>query len=206
MKITSSWINLTKKSPEAWGWLFHYLLGSGKNLSLPKKCIEEAKEVLLSAMYEKQIADGNICVGDSRYYNGVGFMNKPTLFYLVGGFTAQLVQSNDCANYYKIEDVYDWHPNTNGVWAWSATPLPRFFGKILSKFFPDLFSAGDCCMAVSNKLWSLIGKPFTTVGFVRIEKEKIEEIKQSIIANQNYDYDDDYEEDYEEWEGGEDDE
>ena len=182
------WINLLFKSPEAFKWLIHYLLGSGENLPLPNKCRKEAIAVIKSAIAENGI-DDSVCIGDSRIYEGVGFLKKPTLFYLVGGFTAKIKFSNSKFTRFSIEDVYDWHPDCNGKWSWSATPFPKFIGKILSKFFPDLFNAGDYCMAVSNKLWSIFGKPFKTYGMVDIQNSDIDEMLEYYNScHEDYDY------------------
>lgn len=85
-------------------WLRHYLRGTGKALRVPEFIVKEAEEVFLAAIKESNdsYCRGPVlggysslkyrpyCVYHSTLYEGAGFHGRPTLFYLLGGFTFRL--------------------------------------------------------------------------------------------------------------------
>lgn len=74
-------------------WLSHYLNGSGKTLVVPEEVMEQAAPLFINRCgYLIDSCDGVNTVGlhHSTLYKGSGFHGRPSLFYLVGGFTYQV--------------------------------------------------------------------------------------------------------------------
>lgn len=143
-------------------WLRHYVCGSGKAMEIPAEEVVKAKEALIYAITEDGSKEGGIrngyhCVYHSTLYEGVGFYGRPTLFYLMGGFTFLLRRDWLVAG----KDRYDWHPNADGNYFTSPlgdskvvsiliTSLDKLFGN--EWFVKGGFPSNE--MGISNKLWA----------------------------------------------------
>ena len=166
-------------------WLLHFLKGTEKNLKVPEEVVLEAEDAIvrgiLGEKYDERREGSSWCNKDlegrhqvyhSTLYEGSGFYDRPTLFYLVGGFTFQSKVEGDFYidwdgeiikyNYggcLKIDglDMYDWHPTkseggdyfTSPMAEWMIKPLNKIFGENL---FPmNGFPSGET--GISNQLW-----------------------------------------------------
>ena len=125
-------------------WLLHFLVGSGKNLKVPDYIVVAAKSALERAMrdndYRNSGLSGKYCVNHSTLYDGSGFHGRPTLFYLLGGFTFYYDETTGRVSGY---DEYDWHSNGDGNYFTSPlgdgkvmTAIVKVMGKL---FGDDLF-------------------------------------------------------------------
>lgn len=165
-------------------WLAHYLKGSGRAMQVPREIVEQAKSAIMHSVvqahtsYQAPVCAGTnldhiprnkYCLYSSTIYEGRGFYNRPTLFYLVGGFTFLLRRDWLVSG----KDRYDWHPN-----GFSADGEPQYFtsplgGPKLMKvlefitgkhgwFTPAGFPMKEA--GISNRLWDdmhLVGaRPF----------------------------------------------
>jgi hypothetical protein len=155
-------------------WLRHYLVGSGEPMNLPEEIAEEAWQSLLEG-----IAEGGIT--HSTRYKGRGFWGRPTMFYLVGGFSYRKVKRRRNGSIFiSGVDVYDWHPNEKGEYF--SSPFNKVVVKILNliygeEYFPlKGFPSGN--PAISNKLWqdfqSVGAKNFNTYIRINIPQEYVE--------------------------------
>lgn len=150
-------------------WLLHYISGSGKALQVPIETVKAAKSALFEAIrsHNKVVTGKYYCLYHSTLYEGAGFYGRPTLFYLVGGFTFLFRRDYT----FSGKDQYDWHPNENGEYF--TSPLGEGKWAIFFMAFLDLvfgnnwfivggFPSGQA--GISNKLWDdlhLVGaKPF----------------------------------------------
>lgn len=155
-------------------WLRHYVAGSGKALEVPLECLIDAKEALMEAVRrdDRKAAFGNYhCLYHSTLYAGSGFYDRPTLFYLLGGFTFLLRRDGKVSG----KDRYDWHPTKDyagndqyftsplgkGAFAAAAMALLNYmFGN--EWFVVGGFPSGE--HGISNKLWDDLhevgAKPF----------------------------------------------
>lgn len=149
-------------------WLRHYLLGSGKALRVPTHLLTEAKSALVRAIiYGDSYSSSHFgkyhCLDHSTLYEGSGFYNRPSLFYLVGGFTFLLRKDGKISG----KDIYDWHPTESGEYFTSPLGTPVAVA-ILNWIFGNgwFVNVGFPCgeSGISNKLWAdmeLVGaRPF----------------------------------------------
>lgn len=159
-------------------WLRHYLLGSGEAREVSTETVLEAK-----AVFEVAITDGNnpsswaptlgncwklyrpYCVYHSTLYEGSGFHGRPTLFYLLGGFTFRLYPG-------KVErelvvsgnDHYDWHADELGRYFSSPIGTGKVAHAVIwlaGLLFGREYFLGEGSpysvtgeMGVSNRLWA----------------------------------------------------
>lgn len=92
-------------------WLSHYLNGSGKTLVVPTEVMEQAAPLFVNRCgYLIDSYNGTNTVGlhHSTLYEGSGFHGRPSLFYLVGGFTYKVEAVTKGIRVYG-EDLYDGH-------------------------------------------------------------------------------------------------
>ncbi|MDK2839539.1 MAG: hypothetical protein PWQ83_1089 [Thermosipho sp. (in: thermotogales)] len=173
----------TKKYP--YKFLLHYVLGSGKRMLLPEDVAIGVEETLISS-----IPSGG--VKHSTKYVGRGFWGRPTMFYLVGGFSYRRVKyRRDGSILIKGVDRYDWHHTRDykGVKQYFTTPFPKQFVWVLSKIFGEKyfpmegFPSGK--PGISNRLWqeleSVGAKSFDTYIRINIPRQKVEEcVKENV--------------------------
>ena len=155
-------------------WLNHYLKGSGKPLEVPDELVYQARSALLGAInkddyYNRYYSTtttltGKYCVSHSTLYEGRGFYGRPSLFYVMGGFTFRLYKK-DGRYLVSGNDRYDWHPTEYGDYF--TSPLGKskamvFIIKVLGLIFGnDLFVTNGWPMGeagISNKLWDELHK------------------------------------------------
>lgn len=160
-------------------WLNHYLKGSGKPIKVPAELVQQARMALLVAIKKddyrqtdkkwrkvygcelefKDFLRGKYCVSHSTLYEGRGFYGRPSLFYVMGGFSFNVYKKD---NKYIVsgKDFYDWHPTREGKYF--TSPLGRnkimlSIVKVLGHIFgDDLFVTNGWPMGeagISNKLW-----------------------------------------------------
>jgi hypothetical protein len=157
-------------------WLRHYLLGSGRDLSVPEEYVVGALDTILVAY---RYDNGHIY--HSTCYKGSGFYNRPLLFYLVGGFTFGWEEKENGDIAISGVDHYDWHSTETydggkeyftspfysyqeGEWDEDGEYIPAsgsgfiyHLWKVLSflfgeEYFPMRgFPSGDA--GISNRLW-----------------------------------------------------
>lgn len=167
-------------------WLRHYLRGSGEALQVPTPIIREAEEVFLTAIKESNdsYCRGPVlggysslkyrpyCVYHSTLYEGAGFHGRPTLFYLLGGFTFRLYpgaawKHEDGMQVKSLivsgNDHYDWHSNDDGRFFSSPIGTGKIAAIVLKitgllfgkKYFLEegspLSVTGE--QGISNELW-----------------------------------------------------
>lgn len=157
-------------------WMLHYLEGSGNPLKVPNHLVRGA----FSAIREGSSRWGGGCIYSSTLYEGVGFWNRPTLFYLVGGFSYKVETS------LTAKDVYDWHPvkGEDGEDFFFLSPVGRKWlllplWKVLSFLLRDdtlfVIRGKECC--ISNKLWMQLeaygAKPFVSSIEVPLSREEL---------------------------------
>jgi hypothetical protein len=168
-------------------WILHYLLGSGKNLIIPKWIIREANQSINNALCWNDLKRrvGNwtqCCLSSSIVYEGYGFQNRPTLFYLVGGFTFRFKRLGK-VKWVSIIDVYDWHSSVDreGDLRYFNSPignsLPIRIGVKLLRLFvgkesADVYFPIDGVHNISNALWHHLetvgAKPFNSTYIGRL--------------------------------------
>ena len=142
-------------------WLLHFLMGTGKNLKVPDYIVVAAKSALERAMrdndYRNSGLSGKYCVNHSTLYDGSGFHGRPTLFYLLGGFTFYY---NEATGRVSGHDEYDWHSNGDGNYFTSPlgdgkvmTAIVKIMGKLFGDdlFVVDGWPSNET--GISNKLW-----------------------------------------------------
>lgn len=150
-------------------WLLHFLEGGGEPLEVPEELVVQAKEAFNKAIYwnnykvKEDYFCGKYCVNSSTLYEGSGFYNRPTLFYLLGGFSFNVYPCKEDNKYvYMVsgKDYYDWHSTDNGKYYTSPlgnNPIMAVLIKVLGLIFGnDLFVANGWPMGqagISNKLW-----------------------------------------------------
>jgi hypothetical protein len=157
-------------------WMLHYLLGSGKSQRVPRAL---AREGLVSALAGKarweewgSVYNGFVNI-KSVDYDGRGFADRPTLFYLVGGFTMRVKAWGELTM--SGMDVYDWHGNDEGRYYVSPVGTPNWVLNVLdfltgrNEYF--IHEKNTYCsitgeVGISNKLWMALewvgAKPFVT--------------------------------------------
>lgn len=142
-------------------WLLHFLVGSGKDLKVPDYIVIGAQSALERAMrdndYRNSGLSGKYCVNHSTLYDGSGFHGRPTLFYLLGGFTFYY---NEATGRVSGHDEYDWHSNGDGNYFTSPlgdgkvmTAIVKVMGKLFGDdlFVVDGWPSNET--GISNKLW-----------------------------------------------------
>ena len=160
-------------------WLLHYLRGSGEDMAAPSHVVREAVSAIsLAVVYHARnamacsagdIKSGRYCLNHSTLYKGCGFYGRPTLFYLVGGFSFTYEDGT-----VKGVDRYDWHPTASGEYftsplgsSWWMNLIVRCAGVVFGRqyFVANGFPSGET--GISNRLWEafeLVGaKPFNTI-------------------------------------------
>lgn len=148
-------------------WLLHYLEGSGTPMEVPPSLVQGAKSAFAKAVYydcyetlEEREWEGKYCICHSTLYEGRGFYNRPTLFYLLGGFSFEAIKTSKGVAVIG-EDTYDWHPTQEGNYF--TSPLgDNFLINLLVKlmgiifggeyFVSNGFPSGET--GISNKLWA----------------------------------------------------
>lgn len=179
-------------------WLLHYLVGTGKDKKVPAKVIKEAEAVFAEAIRINHMGNeslgGLYAVNHSTLYEGSGFHERPSLFYILGCF---LFEYEPRTGKVWGSDHYDWHsdPDANSYftsplgynkWIVKACDLAgRIFGDDLfvtkRSDFDYLIVAGgyDGQAAISNKLWEVLevvgAKEFDTVfeGHIHVSKKDV---------------------------------
>lgn len=176
-------------------WLRHYIIGSGKAMNVPSGLVHEAFSALCYAGGADNYGDsplylkgqsGRFCVNHSTLYEGHGFYNRPTLFYLLGGFsfTAEL-------DMLVGEDHYDWHSDENGNYFTSPLgdskvilKLLKIAGAIFGTEYFTLcgFPSGEA--GISNKLWEdlqFVGaKPFDSYFEYKMTRKEESKFKSHV--------------------------
>lgn len=179
-------------------WLLHYLVGTGRDKKVPAKVLKEAEAVFAEAISINHMGNetlgGLYAVNHSTLYEGAGFHDRPSLFYIVGCF---LFNYDPRTGKVWGSDHYDWHSDPNAdsyftsplgynKWIVKACDLAgRMFGDDLfvteRSDFDHLIVAGgyDGQAAISNKLWEVLevvgAKEFDTVfeGHIHMPKKDI---------------------------------
>ena len=178
-------------------WLLHFLVGTGKDLKVPDYVVIEAQSALERAMKDNNYGNtrisGMYCVNHSTLYEGSGFHGRPTLFYLLGGFSFCYNESTNRVSGY---DEYDWHSNGNGNYFTSPlgdgkvmTTIVKVMGKLFGDdlFVVDGWPSNET--GISNKLW----EEFYKVGaksfkstfdcYVEFNKDFLNEIKADLASD-----------------------
>lgn len=162
-------------------WLRHYLLGSGESLRVPDYVVREAESVFLTTIrwWNEELYTPEekffhpYCVHHSTLYDGRGFYGRPTLFYLVGGFTFRMYPGKTWTDdegeelsslLVSANDRYDWHSNEDGQYFSSpigngkiATAVIRVAGFLFGEeYFLEKGSIYSVTgeMGISNQLWA----------------------------------------------------
>lgn len=145
-------------------WLNHFLKGSGRRMRVPDKLVHQAHSAMRRAVQYDDYGTiglyGKWCVNHSTLYEGSGFYSRPTLFYLLGGFTFKTYEGENNQVMVSGEDYYDWHSTEDGDYFTSPLGDSKWMLKIIQimdKIFGnDLFVIyGWPCgnAGISNKLW-----------------------------------------------------
>ena len=166
-------------------WLLHYLRGSGEAMQVPTALVRHAEKVFLAAISESNDSYSRApmlgryfsvkyrpyCVYHSTLYDGKGFHGRPTLFYLLGGFTFRLYpgqyweESGEGRETLVVSgnDRYDWHSNENGQFFSSPIGTGKIAAIVLKvagflfgkKYFLEEGSPFSVTgeMGISNDLW-----------------------------------------------------
>lgn len=181
-------------------WLLHFLVGSGKDLKVPDYIVVGAQSALERAMrdndYENSRVTGKYCVNHSTLYEGSGFHGRPTLFYLLGGFTFNYDEATGRVSGY---DEYDWHSNGDGNYFTSPlgdgkvmTTIVKIMGKLFGDdlFVVDGWPCGET--GISNKLWEEFykvgAKSFNSTFdcYVEFDSNFIADIRRDVAHNLFY--------------------
>jgi hypothetical protein len=170
-------------------WLLHYLRGSGEAMPVPTDIVRQGEKVFLAAISESNDSNGRgpvigssgakyrpYCVYHSTLYDGKGFHGRPTLFYLLGGFTFRLYpgkywEDADGEGHETLvvsgNDRYDWHANEDG--RFFSSPIGSgFFAKSVIKIAGFLFG---------EKYFLEEGSPFSVTGEMGISNELWHDMK-----------------------------
>lgn len=99
-------------------WLLRYLLGVRGVAKLPMG-VFTPKIVETLLFLEEESGDGHAYWHDTRDYEGEGFWGRPSLFYLIGCFTAKVERLAEGVKI-SLKDVYDWHPSVQTTTAWEV--------------------------------------------------------------------------------------
>lgn len=220
-------------------WLRHYLRGSGKALRVPTQIVREAEQVFLTAIRESNDSYGNApmlgryfsvkyrpyCVYHSTLYEGHGLHGRPTLFYLLGGFTFRLYPGDTWTRWdgkpvesliVSGNDHYDWHADESGRYFSSpigtgiiAKAVIKIAGAIFGKkYFLEAGSPFSVTgeMGISNELWAdmkLVGAREFNSFFENVEiyesgltREEVEEVFDPDWSREQDEYEYDEESEY----------
>lgn len=177
-------------------WLCHYLKGSGSALQVPMEVVLGAKSAFGEAIdvdsynHKYESWGGKYCICHSTLYKGSGFYNRPTLFYLLGGFTFKVYASHTGEVLVSGKDHYDWHPTPNGDYFTSplgGNPVILAIVKIAGKIFGSEyfvskgFPSGEA--GISNRLWADLekvgAKPFNSFFYNVPMWDSVEEFKEA---------------------------
>lgn len=210
-------------------WLRHYLLGSGKAREVDTETVLAAKAVFETAIAEANVEDypecapilGNwrkfhrpYCVYHSTLYEGKGFHGRPTLFYLLGGFTFRLYPGKaERELIVSGNDHYDWHADELGRYFSSPIGTGRIARAVIwlagllfgREYFLEENSPHSVTgeMGVSNRLWAdmkLVGAAefnsfFENVSLGTYSKEEL-----APLLPCTEEYNEDEEEEYDDYE------
>lgn len=180
-------------------WLNHYLKGSGSALKVPMEVVHGAKTAFNEAIdidsynHKYESWSGKYCICHSTLYEGSGFYNRPTLFYLLGGFTFKVYTSYTGRVLVSGKDHYDWHPtyDCEGEPQYFTSPLGnsvlmnliiKLMGFIFGRdyFVTAGFPSGEA--GISNKLWAdfekVGAKPFNSFFYNVPMWDTVEELKE----------------------------
>ena len=178
---------IPNKSKWAALWLHYYLGGRGGKLLVPTETVYEVLPSLLwlgEKTHNKIVyyETYTIYFHNTTYYEGFGFEGRPSLFYMIGCFTARVKQLNSNKISVLIKDVYDWHPSVRytvssddtlyreyqewmddqewssiQVWYTCTFKFPTFIHRMLNYLLGDeyypLEGFPSNLPGVSNKLW-----------------------------------------------------
>lgn len=139
-------------------WLSHYLNGSGETLEVPAEVMEQAAPLFVNRCgYLIDSYNGTNIVGlhHSTLYEGSGFHGRPSLFYLVGGFTYQVKATTHGIRVFG-NDVYDWHPAEYGRYFTSPIGDNKIICAIAQVILGEYFSSEGSVTGergISNRLW-----------------------------------------------------
>lgn len=167
-------------------WLGYYLQGSGRTRRVPVKILEEAASAIAATVNQEywqwgetiMERSGEYCLYHSTLYEGSGFYGRPTMFYLVGGFSFVIPTWGDGRVCIKGVDRYDWHPAEWDNYYTSplgkvclSRVLVRALGRLFGKEYFTESGFPMCEAGISNRLWHHMervgAKPFLS----RIEGE-----------------------------------
>lgn len=139
-------------------WLSHYLNGSGKTLVVPTEVMEQAAPLFVNRcgyLIDSHNGVNTVGLHHSTLYEGSGFHGRPSLFYLVGGFTYK-VEAVTCGIRVYGEDVYDWHPAEYGRYFTSPIGDNKIICALAQLVLGNYFSSDDSVTGekgISNRLW-----------------------------------------------------
>ena len=178
-------------------WLLHFLLGSGKDIKVPDYIVVGAKSALERAMRDNDYSNiklsGMYCVNHSTLYEGSGFHGRPTLFYLLGGFSFYY---DEATSRVSGHDYYDWHSNNDGNYFTSPlgegvvmTTIVKIMGKLFGEdlFVTNGWPSGET--GLSNKLWEEFykvgAKSFNSVFdcYVEFDEDFLFEIRADLATD-----------------------
>lgn len=139
-------------------WLSHYLNGSGKTLVVPTEVMEQAAPLFTNRcgyLIDSHNGINTVGLHHSTLYEGSGFHGRPSLFYLVGGFTYQVEAVTNGIRVYG-KDVYDWHPAEYGKYFTSPIGTNKVICAIAQLVLGNYFSSENSVTGekgISNRLW-----------------------------------------------------
>lgn len=139
-------------------WLSHYLNGSGKTLKVPVEVMEQAAPLFVNRcgyLIDSHNGVNTVGLHHSTLYEGSGFHGRPSLFYLVGGFTYKVEATTHGIRVYG-EDVYDWHPSEYGKYFTSPIGTNKIICAIAQFVLGSYFSSENSVTGekgISNRLW-----------------------------------------------------
>lgn len=139
-------------------WLSHYLNGSGKTLIVPEEVMEQAAPLFVNRcgyLIDSHNGVNTVGLHHSTLYEGSGFHGRPSLFYLVGGFTYKVEATTHGIRAYG-EDVYDWHPTEYGKYFTSPIGNNKAICALAQIILGDYFSSENSVTGekgISNRLW-----------------------------------------------------
>lgn len=142
-------------------WLRHYLRGSGEDMIVPQKIVDDAYNAFINTIsVHGGYDDPSYCLYSSTLYVGRGFYSRPVLFYLVGGFTFSMERIDDENIVFKAVDRYDWHPTEYGEFFTSPLGhgiLCRVLCAVLGFVFGRQYFGNENSVTgeygISNRLW-----------------------------------------------------
>lgn len=200
-------------------WLLHYLKGSGTAKEVPPYLFQRAGVAIAKAIRDNTYGygystKGKYCVYHSTLYEGSGFADRPSLFYLVGCFTFTLIKPDwlwEREGWYLVSghDVYDWHKNEQGFYFDSPlgnSAIMKVVVKLLGLIYGEEYfhisnegiNGGQACL--SNKVWETLSK-YGAKEFTSYWENVVIDLSQYdwIYDDEDYDDDcDDYDDDYDE--------